>query len=366
MRVCFFGAYNPSYPRHTIIKNGLERNKVRISECWLPPKYKFWVRYPLFLFQCLISRKRYDCLFVPEFCQKDVPIAKFLSLITSARLIFDPLASRYETKIIDWRRNPEKSWQARWNHFIDRWAFRLSDLVLADTEAHRDYYSQKFGFSLQKIIVLPVGFDDSLFRPVESETRRDSFTVLFFGSFLPLHGADEIVRAAKIVFSQDPSIRFKLIGSGQTLPQVKALASELECRNISFDGWMPQEKLPQVIASADISLGIFGQTEKAGRVVPHKVFRALAMKRAVVTARTPASEEFFSHCKNIFFCSDPFPESLSQAILELRRNKALREKIAEEGYKLVWEKYSPDKLGLSLKKVLKEYFPEIQGKSAIE
>jgi len=351
MKLCFFGAYDPLYPRHNVIKKGLLKNNAYVSECWLPSKYKFWMRYPLFLLRYPLLCRSHDILFVPEFCQKDVPLAKILSFLSSARLIFDPLASRYETKIMDWKRKSEKSWQAWWNFKIDFWAFRFSDLVLADTHAHKEYYCQKYGLPSKKVAVLPVGFDDTLYQPMNVQ-RNSNFTVFFQGSFLPLHGVEIMIEAAKIVSSKDSSIQFRFVGSGQTFPRAKALASEYGCRNVFFEDWIAQEKLPQKIASADVCLGIFGKTEKAYRVVPHKIFQAMAMKIPVITAHTPAVEEFFSHRENIFLCREPLPDSLAQAVLELKRDEDLRKTIAEQGYHLVKENFTPQAIGRALKRIL--------------
>jgi len=331
-------------------------NKAQVTECWLPPRYKFWLRYPLFLFRYPLFCKKNDFFFVPEFCQKDVPLAKFLSLFSSARLVFDPLAPRYETKITDWKRKPADSWQARWNFKIDKWAFKLSDLVLADTQAHKEYYCQKYGLAPDKIAVLPVGFDDSLFLPTKAKDRNKRFTILFYGSYLPLHGVEVMIQAAKSVSTKEPSLQFRFVGSGQTLPQAQVLAAELNCHNVYFEDWMPPEKLPEKIASADLCLGIFGNTEKAKRVVPHKIFQALAMQTAVITARTPAVEEIFSHRENIFLCSKPFPDSLAEAILELKEDEALRKKIAKNGHDLVQKNFAPAAIGRSLKRILEQFF----------
>lgn len=356
MRLCFLGAYDPDYPRNKVIKKGLRLNGVEVSECWLRLKYKFWLRYPLLLSRYLSYCAKHDFIFVPEFCQKDVPLAKIISRLTSNKVVFDPLAPRFETKITDWKRKPLNSWQARWNFKIDCWTFKLSDLVLADTQAHKDYYCQKYGLPSKKVEVLPVGFDDDLFRPSAAAKKEDRFTVLFFGSFLPLHGVDCILKAAKIIFTEEPLIQFRLIGSGQTLPKAKALASKLGLSNVHFEGWMPLSVLPQKIASSDICLGIFGKTEKAMRVVPHKIFQAMGMRKSVATVRTPAVEEFFSHRENIFLIPESQPDLLAQAVLELKRDTVLREGIAERGYQLVSQNFSPEAIGSTLVRILEKKF----------
>ncbi len=349
MRFCFLGGFDPAYPRNAVNRKGLVRAGAEVDACPSPARLKFWARYPALAARAARAwrglRKDADSVFfVPEFCQKDVPLAAALAFLARRRVVFDPLASRYETKILDWRRRAPGSLSAWWNFKIDRWAFRLSDLVLADTSEHKNYYCRTFGVPAGKVEVLPLGCDDDLFSPGPNPKRGSSrpFTVLFFGSFLPLHGADVVVRAAKIVADKDPAIRFRMIGSGQTLPAVRAEAGRLGLGNVEFTDWLPAGALPAQIAAADLCLGIFGRTAKAARVVPHKVFQSLAMRKPLITLRTPAVLEFFAHRKHLFLCAKPEPESLAAAILELRKNDELRSKIAEGGYALVKDRFSPE------------------------
>lgn len=315
------------------------------------------MRYPLLAIQGLKARR--DVVFVPEFCQKDVPLARFLPWSFGNRVVFDPLASRFETKIVDWQRKPAGSLAAWWNYKIDSWAFRLSHLVLADTQAHKDYYCRSYGLPEWKVVVLPVGYDDTIYAPPAGSADKGALgppTVLFFGSFLPLHGVETIIQAAALVFGEEASLRFKLIGSGQTYPRARSLASELGLKNIEFKGWRSQPEIVREIAASDICLGIFGRTEKARRVVPHKVFQALGMKKPVVTLQTPAAREFFRHRENIYLCSSPDPECLAKAILELWRDESLRRRIAAKGYELARTRYSTRPIGLSLKTILEDKF----------
>jgi len=368
MDVCFFGGYDSDYPRNSILRRGLRANDVFVTEAHVRRGHKFWLRYPILVSRwlrcCRIKVEPRSLLFVPEFCQKDVFLARTIAILYSKRIVFDPLASRFETKVLDWRRKPEGSLAAWWNRAIDRLAFKASDLVLADTEAHKKYYCREFGVSPWKAEVVPVGFDDRVFTQSLAQRRKlpsqreSPFTVLFFGSFLPLHGVATAVEAALHVWKKDKTVRFKFVGSGQTFPRARKLASDLVLANVSFEGWMSQAALADKIASeADICLGIFGRTEKAARVVPHKIFQSMALSKPVITGRTPAAREFFTHGKDIYLCPAGDPESLARAILELREDEALRHGIARRGYELAWKKFTPQSLGGRLKEILAERFP---------
>lgn len=365
MEVIFFGGYDPEYPRNAVLRRGLELNGVRVSECRVRPGRRFWLRYPALCGRWLRRPKERaaspSVLFVPEFGHKDVPLARLLGRLTSRRVVFDPLASRYETKILDWRKKPAGSLSAWWNRLIDRQAFRASDILIADTQTHKEYYCREFGLDASRVAVVPVGFDDRVFSRALADLRQsgrnmgDAFTVLFFGSFLPLHGVADIIEAARIVSDQDKSVNFRFLGSGQTLDSVRARAAELRLTNVSFEGWRSQAELAATVArSADVCLGIFGRTEKADRVVPHKVFQAMALRKPVITARTPAVEEFFTDRENIRLCPKGDARALAEAILELKKDRALGERIAQKGSELVWTEYHPAALGASLKRILEK------------
>ena len=111
----------------------------------------------------------------------------------------------------------------------------------------------------------------------------------------------------------------------------------------------PQAELPALIASADVALGIFGRTEKARRVVPHKVFQSLGMRKPVITARTPAVEEFFTHGGNIWLCDEPYAETLADAVIRLKADAALRERLAVDGYRTVKEPVLAGRRGRALR-----------------
>lgn len=350
MRFTFFGGYDPAYPRNAVIRKGLAKSGATVRECRVSPHLKFWARYAGLAAR---FRKDTDIVFVPEFCQKDVPAAAFLARLSGKKVIFDPLVSRFETKIVDWGWKPADSPAARWNHRIDRKAFRRADLILADTTAHKEYYCAEYGIDPAKIEVLPIGYDDELYRPADGSSGASAadrpggaFEVLFYGSFVPLHGAEVIAEAARIVAAADPAVRFTLIGGGRTLENAKVAAAGLP--NVAFIWRLPEADLRARIAASDLSLGIFGRTEKARRVVPNKIFQSMGMGKPVITSRTPAVEEFFRDGAEIRLCGEPLAETLAAAVLEMKREPGLRDRIARAGLELVRERYSAAEIGRRL------------------
>lgn len=345
MRFTFFGGYDPAYPRNAVIRKGLAKNGAVVRECRVSPRHKFWARYAELAAR---FRRDTDIVFVPEFCQKDMPPAAFLARLWGKKVIFDPLVSRFETKIVDWGWKPADSPAARWNLRIDRKAFRLADLILADTTAHKEYYCAEYDVDPAKVEVLPIGYDDELYRPADgSATRSDGpFDVLFYGSFVPLHGAEVIAEAARVVAAADPGVRFTFIGGGRTLAKAKDAAAGLA--NVMFIERLPEVDLRTRIAAADVCLGIFGRTEKARRVVPNKIFQSMGMGKPVITVRTLAVEELFRDSVEIRLCGEPLAGTLAAAVLEMKRDPGLRERIARAGLELVRERYSAAAIGRRL------------------
>jgi len=131
--VCCFGAYDPQYPRNRILRAGLARAGVNVRECRVPER-RAWRRFAELAAAFGRVGIDSDVILVPEFRHKDVALARLLA--GHRRLVFDPLVSRHDTLVDDWRLHAPGSLQARWNRWIDRWSLSLADLVLCDTWTH--------------------------------------------------------------------------------------------------------------------------------------------------------------------------------------------------------------------------------------
>jgi glycosyltransferase involved in cell wall biosynthesis len=326
--VCLFGGHHRGYPRSSVIMSGLARIGVPVVECTVSPKLKSPRRYPALIAAYARLRRDFDVLFVPEFRHKDVPLAWALSRWSGKLCVFDPLVSRYDTRVHDRGDADARGLQASHNLNLDRIALSLPDLALADTAAHAHYFRERLAAPDARVRVLPVGYDDTVFRPAPATAADDIVRVLFYGSYLPLHGVDVIVDAA-LRLRGERRIHFELIGGGQTFDEVTRRLRDARADNVSVEPRVDAALLPARIARAAICLGIFGTTAKAARVVPNKVYQCAAVARPVITADTPAVREFFDPARHVELVRAGDGAALAQRIVALAEDPSRRAELGE-------------------------------------
>jgi glycosyltransferase involved in cell wall biosynthesis len=154
--------------------------------------------------------------------------------------------------------------------------------------------------------------------------------ILYYGSFLPLHGFDIVILAASLL-RDNHNVKFKIIGDGPTKKKTQDLARKMKLSNMEFAPSIPYNNLPVEISRATICLGgHFSNIEKAKRVIPGKTYQAIAMGKATIVGDNPANRELLTHGKDAWFCRMNDPNALAEAINILINDAHLRESIGSE------------------------------------
>lgn len=247
-------------------------------------------------------------------------------------IINDFFISNYDTYVYDRQKITKYNPRAWWKFLQDWINFKFSSYLLSDTQAHFEYWEKLFGPFKGKHFVLPVLADTTIYYPSSKDTpKSNKNSILFYGSFIPLHGIDIILKAFYILEQEGLIFNAKIIGTGQTYKQMKKLHESLNLKNVIMDGTFIQEsKLAEEIRKADILLGIFGNSTKAHSVIPNKAYQALASRKALITMHSKTLYEFFTD-EEIVMCENT-PESLAIAIKALLMDDQLVETFQNKGY----------------------------------
>lgn len=333
-----FGYHDQESPRHWSVCSALQREGWEIVECHtevrgLVGKYRdLWKKYREVVgVRCPVSG-----VLVTFPGHYLVPLAWILIRLrpkgyggqARPRLLFDAFVSLYDTNVCDRGRAP--LWHPRawlW-YLMDFLSCHLADEVIIDTEEHKKYFARVFRLRPERIRVVYLEARPDLFFPQAPHSplpTLPSFEVLFYGTYIPLHGIEHIIDAAHTLQERAPHVHFTIVGHGQTAAAARDRAQRYGLRNITFRGAVPYSALPHFIRAADLCLGIFGTTPKAQRVIPHKVYDAVACGIPIVTADSPALRERFAHHPLVTLCPPGNPQSIVDAILRhaTARGKAL-------------------------------------------
>jgi glycosyltransferase involved in cell wall biosynthesis len=273
----------------------------------------------------------------------DVPLLWIVARLKKRPLVFDPFVSLHDTMITDRRLHGARTMPARMAAMIDRLSLRLTDLILADTPAHLDLFDAVTPGARSRGAILPLGADDGLFHPVEEVSPAGNL-VMFHGTFVPLQGLATIIEAAALLGPDE--LRIVIIGDGQDMPVVEETMRRTGAQ-VELTGLVPLADLPARLARATVCLGVFGTSEKAGRVVPHKVYECLAMGRAVITRNGPAIRSMFSEGELVTVPPGDAP-ALAEAIRELIRDDVRREEVAIAGLEAYRQRFHEQHLAALL------------------
>ena len=328
LKLLFVGKTDFQYNRDLILLNGLKkRNDVSVEV--LRIKKRNWST----LKEIRKKSKEVDFVVIPSFRHKDVT---YIKLASKAPIVFDPLISKYMTRVLDY----QVKWKGPHKYLVDWLAFYWPDILIWDTKSHQEFLVDMYRIKKSNEAIY-IGVDTSLFFPIE-QPKKDKTIVGFYGSFNPLQGIDKIVRVAHLL-KNEPSIQFRIIGSGSTYKKVAALAEELKVTNIEFLHNVPYEKLNNAINEFDICLGVFGESVKTDVVIPNKIYHYAAAKKCIITKDTKGIRELFVDGENIRLVRND-PKEISEAVLALSRDLEKRERLAVGAYELVVEDYNEDRV----------------------
>lgn len=342
MRVMWLGTYDRAYPRPRVLIAGLREHGVEVVEhhrpVWERRRDKTRGLRPLPLAASALrfagawgglavagARERpVDAVVAGYLAQPDALPAWCVARARGVPLVVDMMISLADTLGGD-RAMAGRAAVATLAG-IDRVSMRLADLVLADTAAGADWLAHRFGVPRERIAVVPVGAEPGRF-PRAPEPGGPPHA-LFYGKLAPLHGVATVLEAARAPGA--PPVR--LIGDGQLGSWLEAELGRDRPPGLTWERWVPYESLGAEVAAAAVCLGVFGTSEKAARVVPNKVWQAMAAGRPVVTADTPAIREVLEDGVSALLVPPGDAPALAAALARLGADPVLRARLGSAGH----------------------------------
>ncbi|ASJ07859.1 glycosyl transferase [Thermococcus siculi] len=200
-------------------------------------------------------------------------------------------------------------------------------------------------FTDSPIKVIPNGVDDERFRPIsEKEKERvkeelgiSGDLVLYVSRMSPRKGPHVFINAFQNIAREKDEVTLVMVGSGEMLPFLRAQAKFLDIEDrVKFMGYVPDELLPKLYASADVFVLPSTMSEAFGIVI----LEAMAAGVPVVTTTVGGIPEVVKENGSGILVPPGDEVALAEAVLKILHDKELAMKFGDAGRKAVESRYS--------------------------
>lgn len=217
-----------------------------------------------------------------------------------------------------------------------------ADGVVCVSSFTRNVLINEYGLPPKKIKLITNGIDLDNFisadNHIERRVRNDnnqSILIFSAGRLIDRKGFDYAIEAMATVVKSHPNTRLVIAGDGPNLSRYQQRIAELGLSaHISLEGRVPHEKLKQLYSECDLFLMpnrelANGDTEGFGLVF----LEANAFHKPVIGGRAGGAVDAIIHEETGLLVNSESVSSIADAIIKLVKDKNLREKLGDNGYR---------------------------------
>lgn len=268
-----------------------------------------------------------------------------------------PIFCRAKTVItlhdLGFERFPEaySFWQRIYLRFVYKWATRHALKIIAISKFTKEELINLYKADPQKIEVIYLGYDNSIFYPIDNRKRIDQILeqygikkpyILYVGRLEKKKNVTNLIKALQEI----SSIHLVLVGQpGYGYNKIKNL--KLKIKNLIEIGYVSHQDLPYLYSGAECFVY---PSLYEGFGLP--ILEAMACGCPVVASNTSSIQEIGGEAVSYFR-----PESLDEitkAILKIIKDKEFREMMIQKGFERVknfsWEKCAKETLKILIAK----------------
>ncbi len=332
-KILVYGNIFRDYRSQTLVKILLDSGYHVSSIC---PDFYLKKTFSLFNFLYLIELaiKAYfaDVIYLSPMNSRFIKSAIWAAKTFQKKLIVEMYISIYDTfvgdqKILKGKQIKPGSRQAKAMLTKDILALTKSDFIIHTASHELTYWEKLLNIEIdpEKVFIAP-NFNVSRLNHRRKFKQDGNLKICWWGTFIPLHGLENILQALKILQANKVKLTCDLFGVDNDLFNTYAEKIKLEqlddCVSLKKDLSFSDNSLPQyLIDNCDLALGIFGKTDKAYNTVPNKLIEALSMGIPTLTMKSAALKEFFEPETDLWTCENS-SESIAESIVAIAEGTA--------------------------------------------
>lgn len=261
----------------------------------------------------------YVCILNVDF---EILYALIWAKLLRKKILVDYYTSIYEKVVIDEKWFKPNSILGLLAQRLDKFYYYIGTKVIFLNEKERNHYCELPNLNRKKSkeLILPFCIEET-FKIKKKIEDRECFNICWWGSYLPLHGLEHIIEAAKELNVNKLPIHWYFFGNdskkGEPYMQLVEKYNISDICHFENSFTMKNGKLQEFLSeNCNLALGNFGDSSKAKFLMNNKVLDACAMKCLVLTGNAEVYSLYFNGKTDVFLC-DNNPKNMARKIKEI-------------------------------------------------
>lgn len=225
---------------------------------------------------------------------------------------------------------------------LERRLYRDAAAVVTVTEGARQKIIAA-GARAEDVVLVPNGVNTELYRPDAPRPALPEwggkFVCLYAGTQGYIHAVETVLGAAERLKDR-PELLFAIVGGGSEKEALQRAARERGLENVAFLPPRPPAELAGCIARADVALATLRDCPLSESALTVKLLTYLACGTPVVLSGRGVSAAVLRESRGGLSVEPEDPQALAEAILRLKDDAELRERLKERGREFVVRRYS--------------------------
>lgn len=311
--------------------------------------FLFWMIYPLYL---LIKKK-------PDIFYQRFDGTLFLSpSLVFSKLFNIPLVMEVNGDMLDeisMRHEPQV--YVKLIKLCEKIYYSNASRIITVTEGIKQEIIRKYGIPEEKIEVIGNGVNTEIFRPLNKISNLKTKygldknnVVAFAGILVEWQGLKYLVEAAPAILKEEVETVFLIIGDGPLKNDLIQKAKDLNIdKKFIFTGFIPHNEMPLYINASDVC--VVPKIPLKSGYSPLKLYEYMACGKAVIASDVKGFE-ILNQVKAGILVEPQNSQKLSEAILQVLKDKSLKNEMGNRGRNLVLMHYSWGSIAQKTEKLL--------------
>jgi colanic acid biosynthesis glycosyl transferase WcaI len=233
---------------------------------------------------------------------------------------------------------------------IAKVAYSMADAITPISPGYTKVIEGKYRIPKSKINVVRGGVDLSKFKSIPCKDNR-KFVVLYSGAFSVAYNFDQVLKAAEIL-EKHGDVEIVLQGGGELLNYIKQRVAEMKLRNVKIiDRILSREEVAKLTGKADALLLPLKDFGRPYLGISSKLYEYQAVGKPIICCAEGQPAEYVKETSSGVVVKPGDYEALANAILYLKENPRVAEKLGENGRKYVEDKLHIERIGLQMKRI---------------